>query len=294
MKADKAFERGGIFVVKVQWFHESVAKWKRQPENNHLMPRRYRRSEEKVMGPDVEKDSGITSTERLSTSAYIHETEEVKVSEPDGAGENGTDSRASARNNSKNPIAEDDSVQEQVAPDWPIPQENGPMELHIDWEAIDKEVDDALASDDEESVAESEARNGHSRWACATLKNQKSLFRTDIYYRDMEDIVPVTRGVKRRRSETSTPTTPSRLRYSVAAPQDKTGDSPPEKRQKISETSGVASIATLDKGDPSSQAQDHQETANEAEAREEDDDDDFLAREMARGDTDDSDQSDSS
>jgi hypothetical protein len=114
----------------------------------------------------------------------------------------------------------------------------------------------------------------------------------------MEDVTQTTRGVKRRRSETSTPTTPSRLRLSHLAPQEENWETPSGKRRKIAENSSLHSEAPIDGDDSHSQAPHLQEKVDEAdiEKREEDDDDDdFLARDLAEGgDTEDSDDSDSS
>jgi hypothetical protein len=112
----------------------------------------------------------------------------------------------------------------------------------------------------------------------------------------MEDVVQTTRGVKRRRSETSTPTTPSRLRLSHIVPLEEGEDVPSGKRQKITENSSLRSEVPIDEDDSHSQTSHLQGKAEEVEEREEeDDDDDFLARDLADGgDTEDSDDSDSS
>ena len=106
-----------------------------------------------------------------------------------------------------------------------------------------------------------------------------------------------TRGVKRRRSETSTPTTPSRLRLSYLVPQEESEEAPSGKRQKIAESSSPHSEAPIDE-DSHSQAwhlQGKVDGADIEEREEDDDDDDFLARDLAEGgDTEDSDDSDSS
>jgi hypothetical protein len=111
----------------------------------------------------------------------------------------------------------------------------------------------------------------------------------------MEDVTQTTRGVKRRRSETSTPTTPSRLRLSHLAPQEENGEAPSGKRQKIAENSSLHSEAPIDGDDSHSQASHLQGKVDVEEREEDDDDDDFLARDLAEGgDTEDSDDSDSS
>jgi hypothetical protein len=117
------------------------------------------------------------------------------------------------------------------------------------------------------------------------ILRRQLLFRANLCDRDMEDVTQTTRGVKRRRSETSTPTTPSRLRLSHLAPQEENGEAPSGKRQKIAEN-----------GDDSHSQASHLQGKVDIEEREEDDDDDdFLARDLAEGgDTEDSDDSDSS
>jgi hypothetical protein len=182
VKADKAFERGGIFVVKVQWFHDSVAKWERVPEVDYLIPRRQRRQENSIPGPIKEKDSiehsKSTPAESSPTSKHDHGSEGVKVSALDGVGENGINSRVSAPEPTENPIVEeDDAVQAEEVSNHSVPQENGSMEVKIDWnavdwKAIDKEVDEFLGSDDDDededeehnnSAADSEAVEGYAR-----------------------------------------------------------------------------------------------------------------------------------
>lgn len=108
-----------------------------------------------------------------------------------------------------------------------------------------------------------------------------------------------TRGVKRRRSETSTPTTPSRLRLSHLPPHEESEEAPSGKRQKVAENSSLHSDVPVDEEDSHSQTSHLQGKMGDAEVvegAEDDDDDDFLARDLAEGvDTDDSDEdSDSS
>lgn len=281
VKADKAFERGGIHVVYLPWFHESVAKWERQPEANYLVPRRHHRR------PDA--DASLSSTDKGSkqhaaTSTSIQSTTtgpkldgdnatELKVSVPDGIGENGADSRASATEELETATREEMEAATDDVEEPNSTAENNEMDLNgVDWDAIDKEVADALASDDDDSdsIAGSEGTNGETR--------------------NMEDVLQTTRGVKRRRSETSAPSTPSKLRFSTTFSREEDSQSPSGKRQKTSDT--VENEEVMD-----SQVSIPEEKASGLDLQEggDDDDDDFLAREMAQGgDTDDSDDSDDS
>lgn len=169
MKADKAFERGGIFVVNTQWFHESVARWERQPETKFLIPRRHHRK--------LEANTSAPSTGRpldeqqaagtMPIVKRVNDINEVKVSALDGVGENGISSRASATEELVNTTPEESSALPSTEGSnlLEVSQESNDMDLQVDWDAIDKEVADALASDDDDddSVAESEGVNGEPR-----------------------------------------------------------------------------------------------------------------------------------
>jgi hypothetical protein len=83
----------------------------------------------------------------------------------------------------------------------------------------------------------------------------------------MDGVILNTRGVKRRRSGSTAPSTPSRLRFSISATEnDQDEENPSSKRRKVED------ITSTIKGE-----------VQEDAAAIEDDDDDFLAREMAGG-----------
>jgi hypothetical protein len=174
VKGDKAFERGDIFVVKVQWFHDSVAKWERLLEVDYLIPRRHRRLENSIPGPIMENGSKAhksTTPESSPTSKHDRGSEGVKVSALDGVGENGINSRASALEDTENPVVDEDELIQ--AEPGSAQQENGSTEVKIDWKAVDwsasnKEVHDFLGSDDEDDedtddVADNETVDGDAR-----------------------------------------------------------------------------------------------------------------------------------
>jgi hypothetical protein len=116
-----------------------------------------------------------TTAESSPTFNHDHGSEGVKVSAPDGVGDNGINSRASTPEDPENPIIEKEFVQAEAASGWSTSQENGSMAVKIDWEAVDwnasnKEVDDFLGSDDEDededdsnTVGDSEVVDGDAR-----------------------------------------------------------------------------------------------------------------------------------
>jgi hypothetical protein len=120
----------------------------------------------------------------------------------------------------------------------------------------------------------------------------------------MEDVKSTSRGIKRRRSQTSTPTSPSKLRLSTTmAHKEETPSPPNSKKKRIEETiesvnakSSAGQVARQDERSiESGPSQDDASTGNITGPNdtEEDDDDDFLAREMAEGgETDEWDSSD--
>jgi hypothetical protein len=109
-----------------------------------------------------------TTAESSPTFKHDHGSEGVKVSAPDGVGDNGINSRASTPEDPENPIIEKDFVQAEAASDWSTSQENDSMAVKIDWNASNKEVDDFLGSDDEDeddsnSVGDSGVVDGDAR-----------------------------------------------------------------------------------------------------------------------------------
>jgi hypothetical protein len=84
----------------------------------------------------------------------------------------------------------------------------------------------------------------------------------------MDGVMLNTRGVKRRRNDSTAPSTPSKLRFSISAKGNDQNDeeSPSSKRRKVED------ITSTIKGE-----------VQEDTVAVEDDDDDFLAREMAGG-----------
>lgn len=256
VKADKAFAQGNIFVVNIKWFNDSLIKWERQPEANYLMER---------------KPKNSSQDPETKTSEPPPNGGETKVGREDDAAGHGPNTQSSAPGNEN----------EESSPPTPAaePEQNEDVQLHIDWAEIDKEVDDALASDDDDDDGDEDLADEDEPKSVAAEAAPESRY--------MGGITPTTRGIKRPRSDDSTPSTPSRLRFSFNAADLARGLSP--KRQKLDHeplSNGPSKPSTQDL--PESQVADTTDQTGEDtgddDENDEDDDDDFLAREMAESD----------
>ncbi|KAG8859993.1 Carboxy-terminal domain (CTD) phosphatase [Serendipita sp. 411] len=274
VKVDKALAQGNIFVVNPQWLYDSISNWKRQPESNYLLknPSKQRANQER------DKDSPRnTPGSQVSPG---EETRVAQVSASEGVEENGTnpwtsqledqfdDPAESAEGIDTAEVAQKEDVLDGIA-------------LHIDWADIDKEVDDALASDDDGDEDEDEMEEDTDN-QITTQENEKGGTRGDSDEpKLMEGINPITRGVKRRRSPGSIPSTPSKLRFSYTA-DDLMGDHSP-KRQRLDEAIEEPRSARVAGAVEAISKETDMNAASPNDNDEDEDEDDFLAREMANG-----------
>ncbi|KAG8834789.1 Carboxy-terminal domain (CTD) phosphatase [Serendipita sp. 399] len=259
VKVDKAFAQGNVFVVNPRWLYDSIANWEKQPESNYLFENRPKHADAK----DRSHDHGPGTTRGEES------TRTSQVSASEGVEENGTNSRISEFDDqvdeSTEPV-EDPDATEAVQED--VPSE---IDLHVDWADIDKEVDDALASDEDEEDDIEDDNNDQT-------KNDQTEQTVTPKHSDepklMDGINPITRGVKRRRSPGSLPSTPSKLRFSYTA-EDLIGDHSPKRQRLDEKIIPLSSRATAETA--------LKESDMTTALSEEDDEDDFLAREMANG-----------
>lgn len=272
-KIEKAFEMGTVKVVNLQWFNDSIARWERQPEQKYLLEYPQSRAPSRMRQPvQPEKDTnGASSQEPKFDSKVNGETKkaEEQVSAPDGTAEKGSNPLPSAlesteatETNGSNPV--EGGVYFPAAKLEPPEPEVEMTELHIDWAELDKELEDELGS-----VGEDDEDDATSTRSCEADEGQS---------REPDNSMVTSRGVKRRRSGDSAPSTPSKLRFSTTADDldvEEQKSSPYSKRRRIEDiTSTIRDDTSPSKGDATSVS------------IEEDDDDDFLAREMADGDAD--------
>jgi hypothetical protein len=137
----------------VQWFHDSIAKWKRQPEQKYLMEKD-RRHRSVPPHPDQNQDH-TKDEKKVATEVQPNIAEEGKVSAPDGATENGTNATVSAAESTNDHDASTNGHSMDANGFSPVrvEEEGADIEvadLHINWAEVDREVDDALASDDDD------------------------------------------------------------------------------------------------------------------------------------------------
>lgn len=142
-----------------RWLRDSQAQWKRQPEDRYLLKPGHRKTPSLASIPDTQANgrpvdgngteakssagapSTITSEDKSDTLNKVSSVEEYTG--------NGTNPRASANEIASASRGEGD----QHSSTDPVIEE-GNIELHIDWAEIDKEVEDALASDDDDYNSE--------------------------------------------------------------------------------------------------------------------------------------------
>ncbi|PVF99849.1 hypothetical protein CPB86DRAFT_702417 [Serendipita vermifera] len=240
-------------------------------------------------------DNSIIKWRRQPEKDYLidrkRSTPRATTPEMSGHGGEGTDGKTSHSKDSEDK-AEEDSVE--TLPEGEQAGEAETMELNIDWAQIDKELEDELGSEIDE-----ESETGSHTGAFTDDG-------TPEVHSDMEDVKSTSRGIKRRRSQTSTPTTPSKLRLSTTIPYKEGTPSPPNsKKKRIEETTvSVKTTSSTDgaarKDEQSTESGPSQDDASTSNIRgpndtedDGDDDDDFLAREMAEGgETDEWDSSD--
>lgn len=116
-----------------------------------------------VQPTDQKKDQNRSESKPVTVAK--NGNEEGKVSALDGATENGTNATASATESVNNLVQDKDTAINGHPTDAngisPVEIHDEPKvevtALHIDWAQVDKEVDDALASDDDEEEEASQA-----------------------------------------------------------------------------------------------------------------------------------------
>ncbi|CAG8668514.1 16965_t:CDS:2, partial [Acaulospora colombiana] len=284
-KAEMALKRGNIFVVEMKWFDNSIIRWRRQPEKDYLIDRK--RGTPRSITPEIMGRSEGKFSESSNTLQQTLQPSDVtdQVSALEGAGGDGTNGKSSHSKDSQEKVNQGDGADSLAGEEEAGEVEA--MELNIDWAQIDKELEDELGSDiDEESETGSHA----------------GVLTDDGTPDDMEDVKSTSRGIKRRRSQTSTPTTPSKLRLSTTIPYKEGTPSPPNSKKKrveeiVKEKPNTDGAGRKDEqsteSGPSQDDASISNTQGPNDTEEDDDDDDFLAREMAEGgETDEWDSSD--